>query len=42
LGEEYRSWSSSLWRFLNSPVTLSLLMTQAHLYFLGGDRIFCI
>jgi hypothetical protein len=25
LGEEYRSWSSSLWSFLHSPVTLSLL-----------------
>jgi hypothetical protein len=25
LGEEYRSWSSSLWRFLHSPVTLSHL-----------------
>jgi hypothetical protein len=25
LGEEYRSWSSSLWSFLLSPVTSSLL-----------------
>ena len=25
LGEVYRSWSSSLWRFLHSPVTSSLL-----------------
>jgi hypothetical protein len=25
LGEEYRSWSSSLWSFLHSPVTSSLL-----------------
>jgi hypothetical protein len=25
LDEEYRSWSSSLWSFLHSPVTLSLL-----------------
>jgi hypothetical protein len=25
LGEQYRSWSSSLWSFLHSPVTSSLL-----------------
>jgi hypothetical protein len=25
LGDEYRSWSSSLWSFLHSPVTSSLL-----------------
>ena len=25
LGEEYRSWSSSLWSFLHSPVTSSLV-----------------
>jgi hypothetical protein len=25
VGEEYRSWSSSLWSFLHSPVTSSLL-----------------
>jgi hypothetical protein len=25
LGEEYRSWTSSLWSFLHSPVTSSLL-----------------
>jgi hypothetical protein len=28
LGEEYRSWSSSLWSFLHSPVTSSLLGTN--------------
>jgi hypothetical protein len=25
LGQEYRSWSSSLWSFLHSPVTFSPL-----------------
>jgi hypothetical protein len=25
VGEEYRSWGSSLWGFLHSPVTSSLL-----------------
>jgi hypothetical protein len=36
LGEEYRSWSSSLWSFLHSPFTSSLSLTVLLYSFMFG------
>jgi hypothetical protein len=37
VGEPYRSWSSSLWSLLNSPVTSSLLDSNILLYTLFSN-----
>jgi hypothetical protein len=39
LGVEYRSWSSSLWSFLHSPVTSSIKNKKNQLYFKLPDSI---
>jgi hypothetical protein len=39
VGEEYKSWSSSLWSFLHSPATSSLLRPDTLLYSLSSNTL---
>jgi hypothetical protein len=39
VGEQYRSWSFSLWSFLHSPVTPSLLGPNILLYTLFSNTL---